>query len=345
MKTTKPFRQVNSNEESQTLPTIPNAEDIDPVAVQKERRRQIAKAQEEELKWANLKAVLRGNSAKLGYKAARDAWKVMDQFVLSEVEVPYYEGTSRRKKNDELAEIALRLVVPTTMIQEVLQNCHDSLEGGHQGDSEEEREVQVDYEESPDEAPGSPIRSTSGTAAPPTRDASPRVLRTPNPFPERPAGLLALRELSEPRDPTPGTVVSAVEESVVTNDLDEAQSLQVVLKLQAPVSRRPVARPLLTPSVRDYGFQPRDPAETARHAASPLLNTYVIGAAARTPEELAQRAALRERFVTPEVIALSGYRERLRVQGQRGSVPPMRTYPVVLQPGEDSTEYDSRFEL
>ncbi|GMF62421.1 unnamed protein product [Phytophthora fragariaefolia] len=212
-------------------------------------------------------------------------------------------------------------------------------------DSEEEGEVQVDYEESPDEAPGSPSRSTSETAAPPTRDASPRVLRTPNPFPERPAGLLVLRELSEPRDPSPGTVNSVMKASVVTNDLDETQSRQLALELQAPVSRRPVTRPLLTPSVRDYGFQPRDPAETARHAASQLLNTYVIGPAARTPEELAQRAALRERFLTPQVTSLSEYRERLRVQGQRGSVPPMRTYPVVLQPGEDSTEYDSRFEL
>ncbi|GMF57033.1 unnamed protein product [Phytophthora fragariaefolia] len=183
-------------------------------------------------------------------------------------------------------------------------------------DSEEEGEVQVDYEESPDEAPGSPSRSTSGTAAPPTRDASPRVLRTPNPFPERPPGLLALRELSESRDPPPGTVDSVMEGSVVTNDLDETQSRQVALELQAPVSSRPVARPLLTPSVRDYGFEPRDPAETARNAASQLLNTYVIGPAARTPEELAQRAALRERFLTPQVTSLSEYRERLRVQGQ-----------------------------
>ncbi|GMF61303.1 unnamed protein product [Phytophthora fragariaefolia] len=164
---------------------------------------------------------------------------------------------------------------------------------------EDAGEVQVGYDESTDEAPGSPSRSTSGTVAPPTRDASPRVLRTPNPFLERSAGLLALRELSEPRAPPPGTVDSAMEESVVTNDLDEAPSRQVALDLQAAVSRRPVARPLLTPSVRDYGFQPRDPAETARHAASQLLNTYVIGPAARTPEELAQRAALRERFLTP----------------------------------------------
>ncbi|GMF59258.1 unnamed protein product [Phytophthora fragariaefolia] len=99
-----------------------------------------------------------------------------------------------------------------------------------------------------------------------------------------------------------------MEESVVTNDLDEAQSCQVALKLQAPGSRRPVARSLLTPSVRDYGFQPRDPAETARQAASQLLNTYVIGPAARTPEELAPRTALRERFLTPQVTSLSEYR-------------------------------------
>ncbi|GMF41637.1 unnamed protein product [Phytophthora fragariaefolia] len=204
-------------------------------------------------------------------------------------------------------------------------------------DSEEEGEGQVDYEEFPDEAPSPPSRSTSGTAAPPTRDSSPRVLRTPNPFPERPAaGLLAVRELSEPRDSPQSEVDSAMEEPVVTNDLDDAQSRQIALELQAPVSRRPMARSLLMPSGRDYGFQPRDPAETARQAASQLLNTYVIGPAARTPEELAQRTALRERFLTPHVTSLSEYREQLRVQGQRGSVPPMRTYLVVLQPREDS---------
>ncbi|GMF26343.1 unnamed protein product [Phytophthora fragariaefolia] len=147
-------------------------------------------------------------------------------------------------------------------------------------DSEEEGEVHVDYQESPDEAPDSPSRSTSGTSAPPTRDESPRVLRTPNPFLERPAGLLPLKELSEPRGPPQREVDNAIEESVVTIDLDEAQSRQVAHELQAPVSRRLVARPLLTPSVRDYGFQPRDPAESARQAASQLLNTYVIDPAA-----------------------------------------------------------------
>ncbi|GMF28607.1 unnamed protein product [Phytophthora fragariaefolia] len=211
-------------------------------------------------------------------------------------------------------------------------------------DSEEDGEVQVDYKASPDEAPGSPSRSTSRTAAPPTRDASPPVLRTPNPFPERPAGLLALREHSEPRDPPPGTVDRNMEGAIVTNDLDEAESRQMALELQAPASRRPVPRPLLMPSVRDYAFS------TARSGGdcSPCCCAaaeYLIGPASRTPEELTQRAALRETFLTPQVTSHSEYRERLRGQGQLGSVPPMRTYPVVLQPGEDSMEYDSRFEL
>ncbi|OWY95325.1 reverse transcriptase [Phytophthora megakarya] len=39
----------------------------------------------------------------------------------------------------------LRLVVPSTMIQEVLQNCHDSLEGGHQGIARTFYRVKLDY--------------------------------------------------------------------------------------------------------------------------------------------------------------------------------------------------------
>ncbi|OWZ16050.1 LOW QUALITY PROTEIN: reverse transcriptase [Phytophthora megakarya] len=40
--------------------------------------------------------------------------------------------TRIRNVEENLPEMSLRLVVPTTMIQEVLHNCHDSIEGGHQ---------------------------------------------------------------------------------------------------------------------------------------------------------------------------------------------------------------------
>ncbi|POM80255.1 LOW QUALITY PROTEIN: Reverse transcriptase, partial [Phytophthora palmivora] len=113
--------------------TAPSANDIDPLMVRRERRRRIAVAQDEELRWYNLKTVLRGEDSKLGYRAARDSWKMSDRFTLSEDNVLYYLGTSHRKSDRQQEETILRLVVPSTMVQEVLQNCHDSLEGGHQG--------------------------------------------------------------------------------------------------------------------------------------------------------------------------------------------------------------------
>ncbi|GMF42916.1 unnamed protein product [Phytophthora fragariaefolia] len=62
----------------------PSAEDVDPLEVQEERRRRVDMAQDEELRWANLKSVLKGESSSFGYKAAREAWKMADRFVLSE---------------------------------------------------------------------------------------------------------------------------------------------------------------------------------------------------------------------------------------------------------------------
>ncbi|KAG3185798.1 hypothetical protein C6341_g4243 [Phytophthora cactorum] len=68
------FDERSSSHPSNTVPpATPAAEDIDPVAVQRERRRRIAAAQDEEKKWLNLKKVLRGQAEMLSYKEARDA--------------------------------------------------------------------------------------------------------------------------------------------------------------------------------------------------------------------------------------------------------------------------------
>ncbi|POM71221.1 Hypothetical protein PHPALM_12234, partial [Phytophthora palmivora] len=125
--------------------TVPSANDIDPLTVQRERRRRIAIAQDEELRWSNLKTVLRGEDSKLGYRAARDSWKMSDRFTLSEDNVLYYLGTSRRKSDRQQQETTLRLTVPSTMVLEVLQNCHDSLEGGHQGIVRTFNRIRQDY--------------------------------------------------------------------------------------------------------------------------------------------------------------------------------------------------------
>ncbi|OWZ17183.1 LOW QUALITY PROTEIN: hypothetical protein PHMEG_0008915 [Phytophthora megakarya] len=123
----------------------PTADNIDLVIVQEKQRCRIAKAQDEELRWSNLKAVLRGETTAMTYKEAREAWKWADNFVLSSDNVLYYTGVSRKKVDENQPKMSLRLVVPATMIQEVLHNCHDSIEGGHQGVVRSYQSVKHDY--------------------------------------------------------------------------------------------------------------------------------------------------------------------------------------------------------
>ncbi|OWZ12863.1 hypothetical protein PHMEG_00013911 [Phytophthora megakarya] len=112
------------------LSMVPDASDFTSAAIQSERRRRIAIAQDEEIKWLNLKTVLGGNPDILKYRAARDAWNIAERFLLTDDNVLYYMHSTPRNQQDNQDELRLRLVVPTTMIQEVLQNNHDSLKGG-----------------------------------------------------------------------------------------------------------------------------------------------------------------------------------------------------------------------
>ncbi|OWZ10622.1 hypothetical protein PHMEG_00016502 [Phytophthora megakarya] len=91
------------------------------------------KAEDEELRWSNPKAILRGEATAMTYKEAREVWKWADNFVPSSDNVLYCTSVGRRKVDGNLPEMSLRLVVPSTTIEEVLHNCHDSIEGGHQG--------------------------------------------------------------------------------------------------------------------------------------------------------------------------------------------------------------------
>ncbi|KAE8984695.1 hypothetical protein PR001_g23095 [Phytophthora rubi] len=123
----------------------PSAQDVDPVAVQAERRNRISKAQDEECRWADLKTYLRGQIDQLTRRRAYNAGKVADHFVLSEDGLLYYVGRRRGRGEPTDDELKLRLVVPTTLIDEVLQNCHNSLEGGHQGMVRTYHRVRADY--------------------------------------------------------------------------------------------------------------------------------------------------------------------------------------------------------
>ncbi|GMF48061.1 unnamed protein product [Phytophthora fragariaefolia] len=67
------------------------------------------------------------------HRRAQNASKIADSFDLSEDGLLYYQGQRRRCAEPGSADISLRLVVPTTMVDEVLHSCHNSIEGGHQG--------------------------------------------------------------------------------------------------------------------------------------------------------------------------------------------------------------------
>ncbi|KAG3094428.1 hypothetical protein PC121_g3048 [Phytophthora cactorum] len=219
-----------------------------------------------------------------------------------------------------------RLNTPSTGRQTAESKAPDSPEPrspprGNDLLFEELEEGQGDYEES---------------VSPPRR-----VLRTPSPFAERYNPVRALRDAppltsryeEDRRDP-----------NVITNDLDDAQSRQLSTEPSSQRSNRPVARPLTLPSRCDYGFQPLDPAETARRAALQLLDTYVCGPSAATADQQVRRHTLRERFLTQQVTAPQEYRERLQQQLHGQPVPATRTVPVVVRPGEATTAYEAQFQ-
>ncbi|GMF55611.1 unnamed protein product [Phytophthora fragariaefolia] len=124
---------------------IPDTTDIDPAVVQAERQRRISKAQDEELRWADLKALLRGELDSLTHHRAQNERKIAYSFALSEDGLLYYQGQRRRRAEPDSVDISLRLVVPTTMVDEVLHSCNNSIEGGHQGIGRTFHRVKADF--------------------------------------------------------------------------------------------------------------------------------------------------------------------------------------------------------
>ncbi|GMF56870.1 unnamed protein product [Phytophthora fragariaefolia] len=106
---TEPTHGKNGEIPPRSTERTPCAEDVDSLEVQEERRHRVGRVHDEELRWANLKLVLMGESS------------------------------------NRMNGTVLSLVVPTMMVHEVLQSCHDSLEGGHQGIVRTFHGVKADY--------------------------------------------------------------------------------------------------------------------------------------------------------------------------------------------------------
>ena len=97
------------------------------------------------MKWSDLKTYVRGGFEILPQRQASEAGKIADRFVLSQDGFLYYVGRRRELRETQEDDNKLRLVIPTTLIDEILLHCHDSIEGGHQGIVRTYHKVKTDY--------------------------------------------------------------------------------------------------------------------------------------------------------------------------------------------------------
>ena len=73
------------------------------------------------------------------------------------------------------------------------------------------------------------------------------------------------------------------------------------------------------------------------------MTTWTTWREATTSDDIAERDALREKYLTPEATTISEYQLKLTEQARGASVPTQRTIPVVLYPGESEAEDDNKF--
>ena len=162
----------------------------------------------------------------------------------------------------------------------------------------------------------------SDTPLPSYEDPAPQT-RAPrvetNLFPERRAVnvLTALRV-------TPG-----LEPGESSNPLDEQQELAIAAQDDA---RQRSLTYAIQQARRDYILTPLSVEQRLREDAGQSLACWVTGPEARSVSEVAARQALRERYLTPQVMPLDDYRQRLEGQARGASIPSMRTIPIILYP-------------
>ena len=94
---------------------------------------------------------------------------------------------------------------------------------------------------------------------------------------------------------------------------------------------------------RQYRFKPPTVEERLKEASGHSLSGWTIGPEAISPEDVATRTALRQRYLEPHITTQSQYLARLNRQVRGAPVPPMKGVPILLFPGETENEEDTAF--
>ena len=122
-----------------------NADDIDPAATKHEKGERISTAHKKETKYADLKVCLQWLVGKFTHRQASKAGKIAARFVFSQDGLLYYVGRRRKLREAQEDDIKLRLVMPTTLVDEILLICHDPITGGHQGIAQTSHKVKAKF--------------------------------------------------------------------------------------------------------------------------------------------------------------------------------------------------------
>ena len=118
--------------------------------------------------------------------------------------------------------------------------------------------------------------------------------RAPNPFPERGAADV-LATLHRPPDR---------ESNIITNRLDEEQERVILIEERA---RRQAAEIAKAKAHSEYRFTPLSVEERLKEVAGRSLTIWLCGPLARTPEEIAERDALNQRYLSQKVFTREQY--------------------------------------
>ena len=157
-----------------------------------------------------------------------------------------------------------------------------------------------------------------------------KPLSAPNPFPTP----------SDVNAPLAQRGVSASDEAIITNPLDESQA-RVIQQEEHALRQAQIASKLR--AHRDYVFTPPSVEERLRQVGDHSLVSWTIGPAASSPEEIANGQLFRERYLRPHFTTQSEYLMRLQTQARGAPVPPIKGIPILLFPGETQDEEDSAF--
>ena len=139
---------------------------------------------------------------------------------------------------------------------------------------------------------------------------------------------------------TPLRETQGLEPDIITNRLDEQEHAYVMAE---EIARQRSQTAATLRARRDYVFRPPTVEERLRQVAGQSLSGWSTGPEATTPSDIATRDALRERYLTPQVVSMTQYLARLNDQARGASVPSMRTIPILLHPGETESENDDNF--